>query len=115
MVQIISDFTDLVTRNSTSLLILAVVFYFINTLYSFAGANDVVLLGNTALGTSNLIYLTDMGGIFAFLQAILASLVRLFAGLSFAAVCFDEEKNIYFRVVSVAALMMIMFGGLAIF
>ena len=44
----------------------------------------------------------------------LMAIARLFAGLSFAAVCFDESRNIWFRVVAVAALMLIMFGGLNI-
>jgi hypothetical protein len=48
------------------------------------------------------------------LNSLLMAIVRLFAGLSFAAVCFDETKNIWFRVVAVAALMLIIFGGLNI-
>ncbi|MHA2095797.1 MAG: hypothetical protein ACW98F_14345, partial [Candidatus Hodarchaeales archaeon] len=60
----------------------------------------------------NLIYLKGLGPLFAFLNALLWAIVRLFSGLSFAAVCFDESKNIWFRVISVAALMLIIFGGL---
>jgi uncharacterized membrane protein len=62
-----------------------------------------------------MLYFADAGALFALLNAVLWAIVRLCAGLSFAAVCFDESKNIWFRVVSVAALMLIVFGGLNIF
>ena len=79
-----------------------------------APANGIIF-GSVASGTNNLLYLTGLGQIFSFLGALLVSFYTFFAALSFAAVCFDEDKNIYFCVVSVAALMLIMFGGLGIF
>ncbi|OLS20858.1 MAG: hypothetical protein HeimC3_38520 [Candidatus Heimdallarchaeota archaeon LC_3] len=112
-----TNLTQRITENSTLLLILAVILFFLNSLFAVdaaAPANGIIL-GNVASGTENLLYLDDMGQMFSFLRALLISFYTFFAALSFAAVCFDENKNIYFRVVSVAALMLIMFGGLGIF
>lgn len=113
----ISKYTDRVTANSTSLLMIAVVFYFILQLFGFwfDGVDTWgYILGSPALAGENLFEIKGLGAIFALLNALLWALVRLFAGLSFAAVCFDESKNIWFRVVAVAALMLIIFGGLNI-
>ena len=121
----ISKYANKVTANSTSLLMISVVFYFITQLFgvfttvdptTFDTIANVYIIGMPGLGAQNLVVLTGLlAQLLAMLGALLMALVRLFAGLSFAAVCFDESKNIWFRVVSVAALMLIMFGGLAIF
>jgi uncharacterized membrane protein len=88
--------------------------YFISSSsYSAFGLMELIL-GSPALAGENLFEIKGLGAIFALLNALLWALVRLFAGLSFAAVCFDESKNIWFRVVAVAALMLIIFGGLNI-
>lgn len=111
----INKFADRVTANSTALLMIAVVFYFITLLFGFwfDGVDTWgYILGSSGLAGNNLIEIKGLGAIFAFLNALLWAIVRLFAGLSFAAVCFDESKNIWFRVVAVAALMLIIFGGL---
>ena len=109
-----SEYVDKITAHSTLLLMVAVILFFITKLFGTIGT-DVYILGTAALGADNIIYLEDSGALFGFIWAICDALIVLFAGLSFAAVCFDESKDIWFRVVSVAALMMIMFGGLAIF
>ncbi len=121
----ISKYADKITANSTSLLMISVVFYFFTQLFgvfttvdpvTFDPIANVYILGMGGLGASNLIVLTGfVAQVVAILGGLLMAFMRLFAGLSFAAVCFDESKNIWFRVVSVAALMLIMFGGLAIF
>jgi hypothetical protein len=105
----ITKFSNRVTDQSTSLLMIAVIFYFITLLLAVLTVND------PSTGNPVFSVFTDMAGLFAVINALLWAFVRLFAGLSFAAVCFDESKNIWFRVVSVAALTMILFGGLAIF
>lgn len=114
-----SRFAEKVTELSTLLLMLAVIAFFIANLFGYYidadGKAHAFILGDAALGDENLIHLEDAGNIFAFLDASLSAIVILFAGLSFAAIIFDEEKNIWFRVVSVAALMLIIFGGLNIF
>ncbi len=111
----LQKYSDRITRSSTVLLMIAVIAYFITLLFGVvatADGADVYFLGSAALGENNLIYLKGLGPVFAFINALMWAIVRLFAGLSFAAVCFDESKNIWFRVVSVAALMLIIFGGL---
>ena len=118
----ISKYTDKITANSTTLLMIAVVLYFFTLLFGFiptysgGQVNGSVgyILGSASLGAKNLIPVSGLGAILAVINVILMALSRLFAGLSFAAVCFDESKNIWFRVVAVAALMLIMFGGLNI-
>ena len=120
----ISKYADRITANSTSLLMISVVFYFITQLFGVFTTFDpatgdpianVWILGMGGLGGANLIVLTDLiAQVFAILGGLLMAFVRLFAGLSFAAVCFDESKNIWFRVVAVAAVVLIMFGGLNI-
>lgn len=109
-----SEYVDKITANSTLLLMVAVILYFITLLFGFIG-NDVYILGTASVGADNILYLEGQGALFGLIWAICNAFIRLFAGLSFAAVCFDESKDIWFRVVSVAALMMIMFNGLAIF
>lgn len=114
------EYAGKITRLSTVLLMIAVLAFFFNTLfgqfYSFTdGGYDAFILGSIGANDNNMIVLKDMGGIFALFSAFLFSIQTLCAGLSFAAVCFDENKNIWFRVVSVAALMLIMYGGLGIF
>jgi hypothetical protein len=119
----ITKYADKITANSTTLLMISVIFYFFTLLFGFVPTysggqvNGSVgyILGSANLGAKNLLPVSGLGAILAVLQTILMALVRLFAGLSFAAVCFDESKNIWFRVVSVAALMLIMFGGLQLF
>ena len=120
----LTKYADKITANSTTLLMIAVVAYFITLLFgfiptynNFGQINGTVgyILGSGTLGSNNLIAISGFGAILAFINAFLMAIVRLFAGLSFAAVCFDESKNIWFRVVSVAALMLIMFGGLQLF
>jgi len=121
----ISKYADKITANSTTLLMISVVFYFLTLLFSVFTTFDlttgdpianVYLLGMANLGANNIIVLTGpLAQLFAVIGALLMAFMRLFAGLSFAAVCFDESKNIWFRVVSVAALMLIMFGGLRLF
>ena len=121
----ISKYADKITANSTTLLMIAVVFYFITLLFNVFVTFDpatgdpianVYLLGMANLGANNIVVLTGIfAQLFAVFGALLMAFMRLFAGLSFAAVCFDESKNIWFRVVAVAALMLIMFGGLNIF
>ena len=120
----LTKYADKITANSTTLLMIAVVAYFITLLFgfiptynNFGQVNGTVgyILGSGNLGSNNVIAISGFGGILALINALLMAIVRLFAGLSFAAVCFDESKNIWFRVVSVAALMLIMFGGLNIF
>ncbi len=104
----------MVTENSTSLLMIAVIAFFINSLFGYDVSMDGVhgyILGATAIGTENLIYIKDNGGVFAFLGALLSSIVGLCAGLSFAAVCFDEKRNIYFRIAAVGALLLIIYGS----
>ena len=110
-----------ITRMSTVLLMIAVIAYFFTLLFgvipvydnfgALTGA-DAYILGSGVVGAKNLIYIKGIGPLFALLNALLWAIVRLCSGLSFAAVCFDESKNIWFRVVSVAALMLIIFGGL---
>lgn len=120
----LTKYADKITANSTSLLMIAVVAYFLTLLFgfiptynNFGQINGTVgyILGSGTLGSNNLIAVSGLGAVFALVNAALMAIVRLFAGLSFAAVCFDESKNIWFRVVSVAALMLIMFGGLGLF
>ena len=121
----ISKYADRITANSTSLLMIAVIAYFFTLLFDVFITKDIVtgddiaavyILGIAAIDELNIIVITGLvAQLFGMFDAILFAVVRLFAGLSFAAVCFDESKNIWFRVVSVAALMLIMFGGLAIF
>ncbi|MHA2276914.1 MAG: hypothetical protein ACXAC2_14170 [Candidatus Kariarchaeaceae archaeon] len=120
----LTKYADKITANSTTLLMVAVVAYFITLLFgfvptynNFGQVNGTVgyILGSGTLGSNNLIAISGFGAVLALINAILMAIVRLFAGLSFAAVCFDESKNIWFRVVCVAALMLIMFGGLNIF
>ena len=117
--QISAKSVRFVTKFSTFLLLTAVVLYalwisFTVMLDPTSGNPSVYFLGTLSLGSKNLIYIEGLGAIFGFLSALLSVLFRLFAGLSFAAFCFDEERNIWFRIVSVAALMLIMFGGLNI-
>ncbi len=116
----LQKYSSRITRMSTVLLMIAVVAYFLTLLFGvepvyelgvLTGA-DAYILGMGNIGAENLIYLKDMGPVFAVFNAVLWAIVRLCAGLSFAAVCFDESKNIWFRVISVAALMLIIFGGL---
>ena len=100
----LNKYAGWITANSTLLLMIAVILYFITLL------SPAFLVIDPDTGTP---FIDVFGGvIFLFLNALLLAIVRLFAGLAFAAVCFDESKNIWFRVVSVAALMLIMFGGL---
>lgn len=115
----LNKFADRITANATFLLMIAVICYFITLLFGVympvGGTEaDAYFLGSAALAGSNMIELVGLGSLFALLGALLTAIVQLFAGLSFAAVCFDESKNIWFRVVAVAALMLIMFGGLNI-
>ena len=99
-----NKFAAIITKNSTALLMIAVVLYFITLFFATFTVID------PATGTAFVPLFGEV--IFLWINALLMSIVRLFAGLSFAAVCFDESKNIWFRVVAVAALMLIMFGGL---
>ncbi|MHA1228987.1 MAG: hypothetical protein ACTSPV_19910 [Candidatus Hodarchaeales archaeon] len=110
----------IITKNSTFLLMLATVLYAITTAFGvmldpITGTPSVYILGSAALGSKNILYLQGLGGLFGLIQTILIVCMNLFAGLSFAAVCFDENRDIWFRVVSVAALMLILYGGLSIF
>ena len=114
-----SKFTQIITDHSTFLLMVAVIAFFLTTLFGFSlnpgtGNFDAYILGSAGLGVNNMIVLANLGPIFAVINTVLWGLLNLCAGLSFAAVCFDESKNIYFRVVAVAALMLIIFGGLNI-
>ena len=121
----ISKYTDKITANSTTLLMASVIFYFFTLLFGFFTTFDpttgdpianVYILGSGTFGENNIIVLSGLlAQLFAMLGALLSALVRLFAGLSFAAVCFDESKNIWFRVVAVAAVVLVLFGGLNIF
>ena len=118
----ISKYADKITANSTTLLMVSVIFYFFTLLFGFFTTFDattgdpianVYLLGNGTLGANNMVVLSGLvAQLFAVFGTLLNAFVRLFAGLSFAAVCFDESKNIWFRVVAVAAVVLIMFGGL---
>lgn len=122
----LTKYSNRITRNSTVLLMIAVVAYFITLFFGFFPTTDPVsgdavanayFLGipDNAFGVSFPNFLTFDGlvaQVLAMLMTFLAAIYRLCAGLSFAAVCFDESKNIWFRVVSVAALMLIIFGGL---
>lgn len=119
----INKVRDKITSHSTTLLMIAVIIYFFTLLIGFAPTYDTsyqingsvgYLVGSATLGKENFFLVPDLGGLLAVIEVILMAFVRLFAGLSFAAVCFDESKNIWFRVVAVAALMLIMFGGLNI-
>ncbi len=121
-----SRYVASITEHSTFLLMVAVIAFFITNLFGFYIETDYTttpyttfahgfILGSAVLGSKNLFYLANLGGLFAVLNAILMAIVNLCAGLSFAAVCFDERKNIWFRVVSVAALMLIIYGGLQLF
>ncbi|MHA2225316.1 MAG: hypothetical protein ACXAC8_08940 [Candidatus Hodarchaeales archaeon] len=116
--QQIEKFTETVMSKSTFLLLIAVFAFFLTNLFGVyigaGGTTDAYILGSTALAGSNLVVLPGAGSFFAVIGAILIALMNLCAGLSFAAVCFDESKNIYFRVVAVAALMLIIYGGLNI-
>ncbi len=108
-----SVLAEKVTQNATLLLMLAVILFFIRQLYMVDAAEGLTVLGTGIFaGDVNMIYIEDLGTMIDPIDALFAALINLFAGLSFAAVCFDEEKNIWFRVVAVAALMLIMFGGL---
>ncbi len=115
-----SRFTQIITNHSTFLLMVAVIAFFLTNLFGFytdfgTGDTNGYILGNAGLGVNNLLNFVNFGALFAFFSAILMALVNLCAGLSFAAVCFDESKNIYFRVIAVAALMLVIYGGLGIF
>ena len=108
-----------ITKNATYLLILAVILFSITN--TFGVISDptsenpsVYIFGTPALADRNLIYIEGVGALFGFISAALMFLVNLSAGLSFAAVSFDEKRNIWFRVVAVAALMLILYGGLNI-
>jgi hypothetical protein len=103
----INTFAAQITANSTALLMIAVILYFITLFFTAFTVID------PDTGTAMIPLFGSV--LFLFINALLMAIVRLFAGLSFAAVCFDESKNIWFRVVAVAALMLIMFGGLNIF
>ena len=116
-----SKYVGIITDHSTFLLMVAVIAFFITNLFGFyADYSTGVLethgyiLGSAAIGSKNILHFANLGGLFALFNAILMAIVNLCAGLSFAAVCFDESKNIWFRVVAVAALMLIIFGGLNI-
>jgi len=111
------NFTQRVTDNSTTLLIFAVILFFVNSLFTVDPGDpaNAIILGTAGPAGNNLIYLADSGNIFSALNVLLVSFYTLFAALSFAAVSFDESKNIYFRVVAVAALVLILFGGLNLF
>ncbi|MHA2239903.1 MAG: hypothetical protein ACXAB2_16305 [Candidatus Hodarchaeales archaeon] len=98
-----SVYTEKITENSTSLLMIAVIAFFINSLFG--------VLGIPALGSENIVYIKDIGALFALLGVLLNSIVSLCAGLSFAAVCFDEKRNIYFRIAAVGALLLIIYGS----
>jgi hypothetical protein len=102
----INKFAARITANSTALLMIAVILYFITLFFTSFTVVD------PGTGTAFIPLFGEV--LFLFINALLLAIVRLFAGLSFAAVCFDESKNIWFRVVAVAALMLIMFGGLNI-
>lgn len=109
-----------ITENSTFLLILAVVLFSISNSFGVmldptSDNPSVYILGTATLANRNIIYIEGIGAIFGLINALLMVLVNLCAGLSFAAVCFDENRNIWFRVVAVAALMLILYGGLNIF
>ncbi|MHA1971358.1 MAG: hypothetical protein ACTSW1_00110 [Candidatus Hodarchaeales archaeon] len=109
-----------ITQHSTFLLMLAVVLFAITSSFGVmldptTGNPSVYILGSAALGSKNILYLQGLGGLFGLIQALLRVLMNLSAGLSFAAVCFDERRDILFRVVSVAALTLILYGGLSIF
>lgn len=120
----ISKYADKITANSTTLLMVSVIFYFFTLLFGFFTTFDpttgdpianVYILGSGTLGANNMVVLSGLfAQLFAVFGTLLGAFVRLFAGLSFAAVCFDESKNIWFRVVAVAAVVLIMFGGLNI-
>ncbi|MHA1946144.1 MAG: hypothetical protein ACXACP_03485 [Candidatus Hodarchaeales archaeon] len=120
----LNKWTNRITNNSTSLLMIAVVAYFITQIFGFYQTVDITtgdpiahvyIFGSGNLTGVNFLELEGLlAQLLAFLWAFLWTIVRLFAGLSFAAVCFDESKNIWFRVVAVAALMLIIFGGLNI-
>ncbi len=115
--QQIDKFTETVTSKSTFLLLIAVIAFFLTNLFGvYIGTTgpDAYILGSAALAGSNLIVLAGLGALLAVVGSILVAIMNLCAGLSFAAVCFDETKNIYFRVVAVAALMLIIYGGLNI-
>jgi len=114
------EYAGKITRLSTVLLMISVMAFFLQTLFgTFTGITtgtfDAYVFGTAWANENNMFVFANAGGLFTFLGAILFSIQTLFAGLSFAAVCFDENKNIWFRVVSVAALMLIMYGGLGIF
>jgi len=114
-----SRFIQIVTNHSTFLLMVAVIAFFLTNLFGFytdfsTGNTNGYILGNAGFGVNNILNFVNFGALFALFNALLMALVNLCAGLSFAAVCFDESKNIYFRVVAVAALMLIIFGGLNI-
>ena len=109
-----SKYTEKITEYSTSLLMVAVIAFFINSLFGYVIEMDGVhgyMLGVPSLSSENIIYLKDMGAIFALLGVLLNSIVSLCAGLSFAAVCFDEKRNIYFRIAAVGALLLIIYGS----
>jgi hypothetical protein len=110
----LSVYTEKITENSTSLLMIAVIAFFINSLFGYAVDIDGVhgyVLGIPALGSENIVYIKDIGALFALLGVLLNSIVSLCAGLSFAAVCFDEKRNIYFRIAAVGALLLIIYGS----
>ena len=117
--QQIDKFTETVTSKSTFLLLIAVIAFFLTNLFGVyiggtTGTADAYILGSAALAGSNLVVLAGLGALMAVIGSVLVAIMNLCAGLSFAAVCFDESKNIYFRVVAVAALMLIIYGGLNI-
>ncbi|UCE14972.1 MAG: hypothetical protein JSV04_07285 [Candidatus Heimdallarchaeota archaeon] len=108
-----------ISRNTTYLLVLAVILFSITNTFGVVsdpttGNPSVYIFGTTALADKNVIYIEGVGALFGLISAILMFLVNLCASLSFAVVCFDEKRNIWFRVVAVAALMLILYGGLNI-
>ena len=108
-----------ITKNSMYLLILAVILFSLTNTFGVisdptSDNPSVYIFGTPALADKNLIYIEGVGAIFGFISAALMFLVNLCAGLSFAVISFDEKRNIWFRVVAVAALMLIIYGGLNI-
>lgn len=108
-----------ISKNTTYLLILAVILFSLTNTFGIisdptTGNPSVYILGTAALEEKNLLYIEGIGALFGLVSAILMFLVNLCASLSFAVVCFDEKRNIWFRVVAVAALMLILYGGLNI-
>lgn len=69
-----------------------------------------VLLGYPSLASDNVFFFENAGPIFIFIGALLGIATVFISGITFIAVSFDEEHPVWFRVVSLIAVILILIG-----